>query len=206
MHHVRICFTIAGLALLAGCSDSPAPTAQRSEPPPAPVTGRQAFQYLYGSSRIWASDSMPLTIRSLHAAGVTGGKGTAGAWEVVFVSPMNARARTYTWSAVEAEGLHKGVFPGPQETWHAGGPNQPFSPALLKVDTPEALDAATKSAASASYLNKPGQRPMVDYLLDYEAATRFPNPVWHVLWGGSVSSAEYSVTVDASTGKTVAHD
>ena len=150
MHHVRICFAIAAVALLAGCSDSPPPTARRSEPPPAPVTGRQAFQYLYGSSRIWAPDSMPLTIRSLHAPGVTGGKGTAGAWEVVFVSPMNARARTYTWSAVEAEGLHKGVFPGPQETWHAGGPNQPFSPALLKVDTPEALDAATKSAASAA--------------------------------------------------------
>ena len=144
MHHVRICFAIAAMALLAGCSDSPPPTARRPEPPPAPVTGRQAFQYLYGSSRIWAPDSMPLTIRSLHAPGVTSGKGTAGAWEVVFVSPTNARARTYTWSAVEAEGLHKGVFPGPQETWHAGGPNQPFSPALLKVDTPEALDAATQ--------------------------------------------------------------
>ena len=194
------------MALLAGCSDSPPPAARQANPPPAPVTGRQASQYLYGSSRSWASDSMPLTIRSLHAPGVTGGKGTAGAWEVVFVSPMKARARTYTWSAVEAEGLHKGVFPGAQETWHAGGPNQPFSPALLKVDTPEALDAATQSAASASYLSKPGQRPMVDYLLDYQAATRFPNPVWHVLWGGSLSSAEYSVTVDASTGKTVAHD
>jgi hypothetical protein len=206
MHRVRICFAIAAIALLAGCSDSPPPAARQAEPPPAPVTGRQAFQYLYGSSRIWAPDSVPLTIRSLHAPGVAGGKGTAGAWEVVFVSPANARARTYTWSAVEAEGLHKGVFPGPQETWHEGGPKQPFSPALLKVDTSDALDAANKSPASASYLSKPGQRPMVDYLLDYEAATRFPNPVWHVLWGGSVSSAEYSVTVDASTGKTVAHD
>ena len=204
MHHARICFAIAAVALLAGCSDSPAPTTKRSEPPPAPVTGRQAFQYLYGSSRIWAPDSMPLTIRSLHAPGVTSGKGTAGAWEVVFVSPMNARARTYTWSAVEAEGLHKGVFPGPQETWHPGGPNQPFSPALLKVDTPQAFDAATKSAVS--YLSKPGQRPLVDYLLDFEAATRFPNPVWHVLWGGTLSSAEYSVTVDASSGKVVGHD
>jgi hypothetical protein len=204
MLHVRICFAIAAAALLAGCSDSPPPAARRSEPPPAPVTGRQAFQYLYGSSRIWAPDSMPLTIRSLHVPGVTSGKGTAGAWEVVFVSPSNARARTYTWSAVEAEGLHKGVFPGPQEAWHAGGPNQPFSPALLKVDTPEALDAATKAAAS--YLSKPGQRPVVDYLLDYQAATRFPNPVWHVLWGGTLSSAEYSVTVDASTGKVVGHD
>ena len=206
MHRVRTFFATAAVVLLAGCSESPAPTVQRSEPPPPPVTGRQAFQYLYGSSRIWASDSMPLTIRSLHAPGVIGGKGTAGAWEVVFVSPMNARARTYTWSAVEAEGLHKGVFPGPQETWHAGGPNQPFSPALLKVDTPEVLDEATKSAATVSYLSKPGQRPMVDYLLDFEAATRFPNPAWRVLWGGTLSSAEYSVTVDASTGKIVAHD
>lgn len=206
MRNVRICFAIAAAALLAGCSDSPPPAARPAEPPPAPVTGRQAFQYLYGSSRIWAPDSMPLTIRSLHAPGVTGGKGTAGAWEVVFVSPMNARARTYTWSAVEAEGLHKGVFPGPQEAWHAGGPNQPFSPALLKVDTTEALDAATNAPTSAAYLNKPGQRPVVDYLLDFEAATRFPNPAWHVLWGGTLSSAEYSVTVDASTGKTVAHD
>jgi hypothetical protein len=204
MNHARICFAIAAVAMLTGCSDSPPPTPRQTEPPPAPVTGRQAFQYLYGSSRIWASDSMPLTIRSLHAPGVTSGKGTAGAWEVVFVSPMNARARTYTWSAVEAEGLHRGVFPGPQETWHPGGPNQPFSPALLKVDTPEALDAATKSAVS--YLSKPGQRPLVDYLLDFEAATRFPNPVWHVLWGGTLSSAEYSVTVDASTGKVVGHD
>jgi hypothetical protein len=206
MHHVRIFAAAAAVALLAGCSDSPPPTARQVEPPPAPVTGRQAFQYLYGSSRIWASDSMPLTIRSLHAPGVTSGSGAAGAWEVVFVSPMTARARTYTWSAVEAEGLHKGVFPGPQETWHAGGPNQPFSPALLKIDTPEALDAATKNAASASYLTKPGQRPVVDYMLDFEAATRFPNPVWHVLWGGTLSSAEYSVTLDASTGKIMAHD
>jgi hypothetical protein len=206
MHHVRMCFAISAVVLLAGCSDSPPPAVRQAEPPPAPVTGRQAFQYLYGSSRIWASDSMPLTIRSLHAPGVAGGKGTAGAWEVVFVSSTNARARTYTWSAVEAEGLHKGVFPGPQETWHVGGPNQPFSPALLKVDTSEALDAATTSPASASYLSKPGQRPVVDYQLDYESATRFPNPVWHVLWGGTLSSAEYSVTVDASTGKVVSHD
>jgi len=201
---MRICFAIVALALLAGCSEGPAPAAKQSEPPPPPVTGRQAFQYLYGSSRIWASDSMPLTIRSLHAPGIKNEPGTSGAWEVVFVSPMNSRARTYTWSAVEAEGLHKGVFPGPQETWHAGGPNQPFSPALLKVDTSEALEAATKSAVE--YLSKPGQRPPVDYMLEYQTATRFPHPVWHVLWGGSVSSAEYTVTIDATTGKVVGHD
>lgn len=201
---MRILFAAAAAIVLTGCSDSPPPAAKQAEAPPAPVSGRQAFQYLYGSSRIWAPDSMPLTIRSLHAPGVPPGKGTAGAWEVVFVSQTNARARTYTWSAVEAEGLHKGVFPGQQESWHGGGPNQPFSPALLKVDTTEALEESTKSASA--YVNKPGQRPPVDYMLEYETATRFPNPIWRVMWGGSVSSAEYTVTVDATTGKVVGHD
>jgi hypothetical protein len=41
-------------------------------------------------------------------------------------------------------------------------------------------------------------------MLEYEAGTRFPNPIWRVLWGGSLSSAEYAVTVDANTGKVVA--
>ncbi len=191
--------------LLTACSDTAPPVTKPPEPPPPPITGRQAFQYMYGSSRIWATDSMPLTIRSLNVPGVTPENGKAGAWEVVFVSEAMARARTYTWSAVETETVHKGVFPGPQESWRPG-PNQPFSPALLKVDTTEALIAAIN--ISGPYLNKPGQRPPVSYLLNFETATatRFPNPVWRVLWGGSVSSAEYTVTVDASTGKVLAHD
>jgi len=201
---MRILFAAAAAMLLAGCSDSPAPVSKPAEAPPAPISGRQAFQYMYGSSRIWASDSMPLTIRSLSAPGVEPEKGKAGAWEVVFVSEMMTRARTYTWSAEEAEGLHKGVFPGQQESWRGGGPNRLFSPALLKVDTTEALEAATTVAAP--YLNKPGTRPPVSYLLQYEAASRFPNPTWRVMWGGTVSSAEYTVSVDATTGKVVGHD
>src|SRR3989442_628575 len=120
---MRIGCAAAAMLLLMGCSDEPAPV-KKTEPPAAPISGRQAFQYMYGSSRIWASDSMPLTVRSLNAADVKPENGKAGAWEVVFVSEMNGRARTYTWSAVEAEGLHKGVFPGPYEAWHAGGANQ----------------------------------------------------------------------------------
>ncbi len=200
---MRILLPALAALLLTACSDSPAPITKAPEPPPAPISGRQAFQYMYGSSRIWAPDSMPLTVRSLNVPDVKPENGKAGAWEVVFVSEAMARARTYTWSAVETETVHKGVFPGPQESWRPG-PNQPFSPALLKVDTTEALLAAID--ISGTYLNKPGQRPPVSYLLNYETATRFPNPVWRVLWGGSVSSAEYTVTVDASTGKVLAHD
>ena len=118
--------------------------------------------------------------------------------------PKARRARTYTWSAVEADGLHKGVFPGQQEAWRPGGAQRPFAPALLKADTVEAYEEAVKSAKD--YVHKPGTRPPVNFMLEYEAGTRFPNPIWRVLWGGSVSSAEYSATVDASTGKVVARD
>jgi len=201
---MRILFAAAAAIFLTGCSDEPPSVKKTAEPPPAPISGRQAFQYVYGSSRIWATDSLPLTLRSLNVAEVKPGAGKAGAWEVVFVSESTGRARTYTWSAVEAEGLHKGVFPGQQESWRAGGANQPFSPALLKIDTPDALEAATKAASD--YVNKPGKRPPVNYMLEYAAGTRFSNPVWRVLWGGSISSAEYSATVDAATGKVVGRD
>lgn len=200
---MRILFAAAAAILLTSCADDPAPL-KKAEAPAAPISGRQAFQYMYGSSRMWAPDSLPLTVRSLHVAGVEPEAGKAGAWEIVFVSASNGRARTYTWSSVEAEGLHKGVFPGQQESWRAAGAKQPFSPALLKVDTTEAFAAAAKSAEA--YVNKPGTRPPVNFMLEYETGTRFPNPIWHVLWGGSVSSAEYSAAVDATTGKVVARD
>jgi len=39
----------------------------------------------------------------------------------------------------------------------------------------------------------------VTFLCEY--TPRFPDPVWRVLWGNSVSSAQWSVFVDASTGQ-----
>src|SRR5580692_3509045 len=104
---MRIFLAVAAAIFLTGCSDDPAPVKKAADPPAAPITGRQAFQYVYGSSRIWASDSMPLTVRSLNVADMKPENGKAGAWEVIFVSATQGRARTYTWSAVEAEGLHK---------------------------------------------------------------------------------------------------
>ena len=39
----------------------------------------------------------------------------------------------------------------------------------------------------------------ISYLL--ELTTHFPNPVWRVIWGDSVSHSSYSILVDASTGQ-----
>jgi len=194
---------LAAAILLAGCSDEPKPAEKKTpEAPSAPITGRQAFQYVYGSARLWAPDAQPLTVRSINVTGVKSEKGRAGAWEAVFVSESTAMARTYSWSAVEAEGLHKGVFPGPRQSWSPGGAERPFAAGEIKIDTPEALDIATK--ASAAYLEKPGQRPPVNFLL--EVSGRFPSPAWRVMWGNTVSSAEYTVTIDAGTGQLLAKE
>jgi hypothetical protein len=194
---------LAAAILLAGCSDEPKPAEKKNpEAPSAPITGRQAFQYVYGSARLWAPDAQPLTVRSINVTGVKSENGRAGAWEAVFVSESTAMARTYSWSAVEAEGLHKGVFPGQRQSWSTGGAEKPFTAGEIKIDTPEALEIATK--ASAAYLEKPGQRPPVNFLL--EVSGRFPGPAWRVMWGNTVSSAEYTVTVDAGTGQLLAKE
>jgi hypothetical protein len=186
-------------ALLAGCSESPPAKKKVAEPPPMPITGRQGFQYMYGSARLWAPDAEPLTVRSVHFSDSKPVPGKAEAWEVIFVSEAMTRARTYTWSTEETEGFHKGVFPGQQQSWRPDT-QKPFSPAEIKVDTTEALETAIK--ASADFLKKPGAKPPVNFLL--ERAVRFPDPVWRVMWGNTVSSAEYLVTVDATTGELLA--
>lgn len=195
---MRIFPVLIAAALLAGCADSPPPK-KKAEAPASPITGRQGFQYMYGSARLWAPDAEPLTVRSILLADSKPEPGKAGAWEVIFVSESMGRGRTYSWSTEEAEGLHKGVFPGPQQAWTPGA-QKPFSPAEVKVDTDEALKTAEK--ASTDYLNKPGTKPPVNYLL--ERAVQFPDPVWRVMWGNTVSSAEYLVTVDATTGELLA--
>jgi hypothetical protein len=185
------------VVLLVGCSDAP-PAAKKAEPPPMPVTGRQAFQYVYGSARIWSSDAEPLSVRSINLNEVKSDKGKAGAWEVIFVSDAKGKAKSFSYSTIEGEGLHKGVFGAQEATWSASG-NMPFAPGAVKIDTPEALETAFK--ASADYLKKPGTKPAINFML--ENAPRAANPVWRVLWGNSVSSAEYSVMVDANTGEMI---
>jgi hypothetical protein len=191
---------LAGLTalMLAGCSDAPPPEKKAPEPPPAAVTGRQAFQQTFGMARTWATDVQPLRIRSFNLPNPKSEDGKAGAWEIVYVSESRARARTYTWSAVESEGnLHKGVFAGQEEAWSAHGQEHPFLAAAIKVDTPAALETAISK--SGDYMKNPKPKPLVNFLL--EATPRYPSPAWRVFWGESISGAEWSVFVDAQTGQ-----
>jgi len=185
--------------LLSACSEAPktAEPTKAPEKPPEPLTGRQAFQMMYPQARGWAPDAQPLELRSINLAQVKPEKGKAGGWQAVFVSASLGKSRAYTYSAVEGEGnLHQGVFAGIAEDYAVGrGTSSPFLPAALKIDSDQAYDTASEK--SQDYIKKnPGK--VISYLL--EQNKRFPDPTWRVIWGESVSSSDYSVFVDATTG------
>jgi hypothetical protein len=192
---MKIWFPVAAAVLLSACSD--APVAKAPEKPAEPLTGRQAFYQTYPMARTWAIDAEPLRVRSLdlNEMKVEGAK--AAAWEVTYASQTKGRSRIYTWSAIEAQGnLHKGVFQGPEEAWRPGGADKPFLIQALKTDTPEALETAT--AHSETYFKGGGTKPHPKFVLEF--TSRYPDPSWRIYWGDSVSTAEWSVFVDAATG------
>jgi len=187
------------LAVLSACSDAPK-SEQAKEPakPPEPVTGRQAFQKMYPMARSWVLDAAPLRLRSIRLSAKPE-KGKADAWEAIFVSQSLGKSKTFTYSIVEAEGnLHQGVFAGLEEGYSGGsqGGAFPFPIAAIKTDTDQAYDVAAEK--SADYIKKNPDKP-ITYLL--EQTRRFPDLTWRVVWGDSVSSSDYSIFVDASTGK-----
>ncbi|HEX5230506.1 MAG TPA: hypothetical protein VFW44_22500 [Bryobacteraceae bacterium] len=189
---------LPALLLLSACSEPPKATEQKAPPkPPELLTGRQAFQRMYPQARGWAPDALPIEIRSVRLAQVKPEPGKSGAWQVIFVSQSRAKAKTYTYSAVESEGnLHEGVFGGIEEGYSGRGDSSPFEIAAIRVDSDEAYKTAAEK--SEEYLKKNPTKPVM-YLM--ELTKRFPDVTWRVIWGDSVSTSDYSVFVDGSTGK-----
>jgi hypothetical protein len=182
---------------LSACSDAPKTVSEKEPPkPPEALTGRQAFQRMYPQARGWAPDAQPLQIVSLNLAQVKADNGKAGAWQVIFVSPLRGKAKTYTYSAVEDGNLHEGVFGGIEEDYTARGDSSPFQMAAIKVDTDEAYKTA--AAKSADYIKKNPDKPVI-FLM--ELSRRFPDVTWRVIWGSSVGTSDYSVFVDGTTGQ-----
>ncbi|HUE01190.1 MAG TPA: hypothetical protein VMR62_16570 [Bryobacteraceae bacterium] len=191
-------FTAALLLLLAGCSsEPPAPQTKAAQKPAEPVTGRQALQQMYIAARGWAADIQPIKLTSMLLQDVKAEPGKAGAWQVMFVSATQAKARSYTYSVVESEGnLHQGVFPGSDQSWSgSSGVTKPFPMAAIKIDSDQAYQTALKKAGDYDKKN-PGKP--ITFLL--EANDKFPDVSWRVIWGESAGTSNFSIFVDASTG------
>jgi len=192
---MRTLFAFAPVLVLCACSDAP-PAAKAPEKPPEPLTGQQAFYKTFPQAHTWAVDVQPIRVRSIDLKELPADGGKAGAWECTYASESKGRSRIYTWSAIEAEGVHQGVFGSQEESWQPGGSDKPFPIQAFKIDTPEALKTAI--AHSATYFNNLGTKPHPKFELDF--TDRYPQPVWRVYWGDSVSTAAWSVFIDSVSG------
>jgi hypothetical protein len=195
---------------LTACSSEPAKTpeaktdtdAAKKAPagPPEPVLAKTAFYEMYTPAHAWAADMVPISLKSGEVAGVKNAEGKAGVWIAVFGSASQHLARTYTYSV--ADGLPtiaKGVKAETPEAW--AGPTtavMTFQTSDFTVDS----DAAYKAAAAkaADWLKDPANaaKPVS---LSLGAASRFPAPVWYLLFGNS--TVGFAAYVNATTGNII---
>jgi len=126
--------------------------------------------------------------------------GKAGVWTAIFGSPTQHAARTYIYSvADQLPDISKGVRAQLTEAW--AGPTSAvmtFQTADFKIDSDAAYKTAAEKAAEWLKQKDNAEKPVS---LSLGAASRFPAPVWVVLFGTSKSG--FVSVVNASTGETV---
>jgi hypothetical protein len=195
---------------LAACSSEPAKTtevktdvdAAKKAPagPPEPVLAKTAFYEMYTPAHAWAGDLVPISLKSGEVTGVKNEAGKAGVWIAVFGSPSQRMARTYTYSvADELPTFAKGVKAESPEAW--SGPTtavMTFQTSDFTIDS----DAAYKVAAAkaADWLKDP-ENAAKTVSLTLGAASRFPAPVWYILFGNAKSG--FVAYVSATTGSII---
>ena len=195
----RLCIAaaVSGFLVLAGCSGSPPAatesktgTESRQEPPKptGPVTAKTAFYEMYKPARAWASDILPLSLGSSEIPDVKSEGGKFAQWTAVFVSPSRSEARTFTWSA------RGGVSATGAQSWSgATRDSRPFQLTDFLVDSDAAYQTAYEKGQA--WVKK---HPDKNAALTLGNASRFPAPVWYVIWGNKTSG--YALFVNAMTG------
>lgn len=188
---------------MAGCGEAekPAeqPAAQKEEPKPQYETGRAALQRLYVTARGWAADAQPYEIESQYTPGAPVEEGKAGIWRARFASPSRGTVKAFLWSGISGEGLpERGVTPSTEDAYNPRNvATQPFDVNFLKVDTEKAFEVAQEKGGAKLLKQKPDLP--VAFALQFES--RQNRLDWWVSYGGSRTSAELSVAVNATTGE-----
>ena len=194
----------AAVIALSACSEAPkaasetkAETEAKKEPTgtPQPVTAKTAFWEIYKPARAWATDLLPLSVANIEVPEVKSEGGKAAMWTVVFVSPSRREARTFSYSVVNSgTNIHKGVTASGAEPWSgATTKSRPFQITEFAIDSDAAYKAAY--AKGEAWIKKhPDKAPA----FTLGAASRFPSPVWYVIWGNTKSG--FAAFINATTG------
>jgi hypothetical protein len=184
------------LPVLAGDTKPAPPSA--ATPSPDAVSAKTAFWEMYKLAHSWASDLVPLKVESKTVPGMRNGAGKAVKWTATFGSPSRHEARVFTYSAVtQAPDTRKGVTVGNPLPWP--GPTRdalPFDTGDFAVDSDAVYNAAFAQASTWAKAH-----PDKEVTLSLGNASRFPAPVWYVLWGDSKSG--YAVFVNAKSGAVI---
>lgn len=193
---------VAGaFAMTMACSSAPTETAKvekatEKAAAETPVTGKTAFWEMYKLGHAWAADMQVLYLKSgkLEGVDVKGKEGEATEWTAMFASASKKEAHEFSYRAITEGTKRRGVTSGATQPW--GGPTakgQPFTTGEMKLDSDEAL-AKAMGKASAWLKDNPGKE--VSFYLGKES--KYPAPVWAVLWGGEKSG--FLVIVNALDG------
>jgi hypothetical protein len=176
-------------------TDAESDTKKEPTGPPKPVSAKTAYWHMYTPARTWATDLMPIGMNNVEVEGIRAEGGLAPAWTVAFVSPGKHELRTYTYSILSKPPfVFKGVKADRPLPW--AGPaadSMPFQTSDFAIDS----DAAFKTAAEKAdaWLKKhPGKNPE----MKIGNATRYPAPMWYLLWGDKKDG--YVALVNATTG------
>jgi hypothetical protein len=197
---VQLGWAVTLLAFTAACSNAPTETAKVEKElksvAETAVTGKTAFWEMYKLGYAWAPDMQVLYLKSGKQEGVDvkGRDGEATEWTLMVASPSKKEAHEFTYRAITQGTKRRGVDSGPVQPW--GGPTakgQPFTTGEMKLDSNEAFAKASASA-EAWLKSNPGKE--VSYYLGKES--KYPAPVWGVLWGSEKSG--YLAVVNALDG------
>jgi hypothetical protein len=200
---------VASISLAACSSEAVNSTATKTDTetaakvpagPPAPVAAKAAFWQMYTPAHAWAGDLVALSLKSGEVAGVKNADGKAGVWTAIFGSPSQHAARTYVYSvADQLPDISKGVKAQLAERW--GGPTaaiMPFATGDFAVDSDAAYKTAAAKATDWLKTKDNAEKPVS---LSLGAATRFPAPVWVILFGSS--KAGFLSVVNATNGEVI---
>jgi hypothetical protein len=198
MQKSAVASTALSFLLIAGCSSGPAPAAKKKKEEKAePVAALKAFFAMYRHAVTWGGPGIQAhKLESINLTDVPAKDGKYGAWRCLFVSPTKGTAKSYTYAVKDAQGLYKDVFAGHEERFNATGTSSPYNVQAIKKDSDAAYETAVKK--SADYIRK---NPGMPVMVQVEKVRQFSNPVYRIIWGTSVSTSNYSIYVDASSGE-----
>lgn len=202
-HLLKTVAAVAAAFVLTACSESPKPAetpaaeAKKEAPKPVePVTGQTAFYQIYKLARPWAADLTALSLKSGELEGFKNADGKAALWTAVFVSPSLRQARNFTYAIADAGSIQKGVTASSPQAWSGETKeSRVIQQSAFQIDS----DAAYKTAAAkaADWLKDHADKKVTVTLGN---ASRFPAPVWVIVWGDAKSGG-YASTVNASNGE-----